>query len=543
MNKRILFYVIFVILLAFFFSLFSISDDSTVLLYALYSFSRMLAAYFISFAFSVVYGFYAAKSKRNERIMIPILDILQSVPILGFFPVVMFVLIAFLPTAVGVELASIFLIFTSQAWNMAFGVYESIITIPQQISDAAKSFNFRKGILFRTLYFPAMIPKLVYNSIMSWAGGWYFLFAAEIISLGNVSYTLPGLGSFMWEEVSSNHIDLGLLALGTLVIIIISMDIFIWRPLTITSTKYKYEEVEDTQTYQKFYFLKFLSYLPRVRIITNYIKNIFNKILRSKIKRIGLKFKYMKWAWISVFILLIVAIGVGFAINFNQFLVDLAKIKIDQITVIPLAIVLSSMRMAIAYALSLAWILPVSYYMISHKKANQVLTPVFEVLASIPATALFPFIVIIFLKLPGGLNLISILLIMTGMQWYILFNVLGGMSNFPADLTEVSKSFKFKRWLYLKKVFLPGIYPSIITGSITGWGGGWNALIISEYIAINGVVYSVIGLGSLIDIATYHNTNIMLNLVYLFFMIITVLSFNRLLWKQLYKRVEKYKIE
>jgi len=543
MNKRILFYVIFVILLAFFFSLFSISDDSTVLLYALYSFSRMLAAYFISFAFSVVYGFYAAKSKRNERIMIPILDILQSVPILGFFPVVMFVLIAFLPTAVGVELASIFLIFTSQAWNMAFGVYESIITIPQQISDAAKSFNFRKGILFRTLYFPAMIPKLVYNSIMSWAGGWYFLFAAEIISLGNVSYTLPGLGSFMWEEVSSNHIDLGLLALGTLVIIIISMDIFIWRPLTITSTKYKYEEVEDTQTYQKFYFLKFLSYLPRVRIITNYIKNIFNKILRSKIKRIGLKFKYMKWAWISVFILLIAAIGVGFAINFNQFLVDLAKIKIDQITVIPLAIVLSSMRMAIAYALSLAWILPVSYYMISHKKANQVLTPVFEVLASIPATALFPFIVIIFLKLPGGLNLISILLIMTGMQWYILFNVLGGMSNFPADLTEVSKSFKFKRWLYLKKVFLPGIYPSIITGSITGWGGGWNALIISEYIAINGVVYSVIGLGSLIDIATYHNTNIMLNLVYLFFMIITVLSFNRLLWKQLYKRVEKYKIE
>jgi len=543
MNKRILFYVIFVILLAFFFSLFSISDDSTVLLYALYSFSRMLAAYFISFAFSVVYGFYAAKSKRNERIMIPILDILQSVPILGFFPVVMFVLIAFLPTAVGVELASIFLIFTSQAWNMAFGVYESIITIPQQISDAAKSFNFRKGILFRTLYFPAMIPKLVYNSIMSWAGGWYFLFAAEIISLGNVSYTLPGLGSFMWEEVSTNHIDLGLLALGTLVIIIISMDIFIWRPLTITSTKYKYEEVEDTQTYQKFYFLKFLSYLPRVRIITNYIKNIFNKILRSKIKRIGLKFKYMKWAWISVFILLIAAIGVGFAINFNQFLVDLAKIKIDQITVIPLAIVLSSMRMAIAYALSLAWILPVSYYMISHKKANQVLTPVFEVLASIPATALFPFIVIIFLKLPGGLNLISILLIMTGMQWYILFNVLGGMSNFPADLTEVSKSFKFKRWLYLKKVFLPGIYPSIITGSITGWGGGWNALIISEYIAINGVVYSVIGLGSLIDIATYHNTNIMLNLVYLFFMIITVLSFNRLLWKQLYKRVEKYKIE
>jgi NitT/TauT family transport system permease protein len=150
MNKRILFYVIFVILLAFFFSLFSISDDSTVLLYALYSFSRMLAAYFISFAFSVVYGFYAAKSKRNERIMIPILDILQSVPILGFFPVVMFALIAFLPTAVGVELASIFLIFTSQAWNMAFGVYESIITIPQQISDAAKSFNFRKGILFRT---------------------------------------------------------------------------------------------------------------------------------------------------------------------------------------------------------------------------------------------------------------------------------------------------------------------------------------------------------------------------------------------------------
>lgn len=543
MNKRILFYVIFVILLAFFFSLFSINDDFMVLLYALYSFGRMLAAYIISFAFSVVYGFYAAKSKRNERIMIPILDILQSVPILGFFPVVMFALISFLPTAIGVELASIFLIFTSQAWNMAFGVYESIITIPQQISDSAKSFNFRRGQLFRTLYFPAMIPKLVYNSIMSWAGGWYFLFAAEIISLGNVSYTLPGLGSFMWKEVSSNHLSLGLLALGTLVIIIISMDIFIWRPLTISSTKYKYEEVEDSQTYQKFYFLKFLSYLPRVKIITDYVKNAFNKILRFKIRKIGLKFRYMKWAWLSFLMFVIAAIIFGFVLNFNQFLADLEKIKIDQLTVIPLAIVLSSMRMAIAYVISLAWILPVSYYLISHKRANQILTPLFEVLASIPATALFPFIVIIFLKFPGGLNLISILFIMTGMQWYIFFNVLGGMGSFPADLSEVSKSFKFKKWLYLKKVFLPGIYPSIITGSITGWGGGWNALIISEYIAINGVVYSVIGLGSLIDIATYHNTNIMLNLVYLFFMIVTVLSFNRLLWKRLYKRVEKYKIE
>ncbi|MEM4058212.1 MAG: ABC transporter permease subunit, partial [Thermoplasmata archaeon] len=346
MNKRILFYVIFVILLAFFFSLFSINEDATVLLYALYSFGRMLAAYILSFAFSVVYGFYAARSKRNERIMIPILDILQSVPILGFFPVVMFALIAFLPTAVGVELASIFLIFTSQAWNMAFGVYESIITIPQQISDSAKSFNLRRGQLFRVLYFPAMIPKLVYNSIMSWAGGWYFLFAAEIISLGNVSYTLPGLGSFMWEEVSSNHIYLGLLALGTLVIIIISMDIFIWRPLTITSTKYKYEEVEDTQTYQKFYFLKFLSYLPRVKIITDYVKNAFNKILRFRIRKIGMKFKYMKWAWIFLLLFIIAAIIFGFVANFNQFLADLAKIKIDQMTVIPLAIVLSSMRMA-----------------------------------------------------------------------------------------------------------------------------------------------------------------------------------------------------
>ncbi|MEM3264762.1 MAG: ABC transporter permease subunit, partial [Thermoplasmata archaeon] len=411
MNKRILFYVIFVILLAFFFSLFSINEDATVLLYALYSFGRMLAAYILSFAFSVVYGFYAARSKRNERIMIPILDILQSVPILGFFPVVMFALIAFLPTAVGVELASIFLIFTSQAWNMAFGVYESIITIPQQISDSAKSFNLRRGQLFRVLYFPAMIPKLVYNSIMSWAGGWYFLFAAEIISLGNVSYTLPGLGSFMWEEVSSNHIYLGLLALGTLVIIIISMDIFIWRPLTITSTKYKYEEVEDTQTYQKFYFLKFLSYLPRVKIITDYVKNAFNKILRFRIRKIGMKFKYMKWAWIFLLLFIIAAIIFGFVANFNQFLADLAKIKIDQMTVIPLAIVLSSMRMAVAYAISLAWILPVSYYMISHKKANQILTPIFEVLASIPATALFPFIVVIFLKFPGGLNLISIFLI------------------------------------------------------------------------------------------------------------------------------------
>ncbi|MDP8011486.1 MAG: ABC transporter permease subunit [Thermoplasmata archaeon] len=531
-----------ILLVVAFYAMFPPSLVLKVWVYASFSFSRMLAAYILSLIFSILYGLYAATNKKAERIMIPILDILQSIPILGFFPIAIYLLIIYLPTAVGVELASIILIFTSQAWNMAFGVYESILTIPNDIKDAANVFKLKGMRRFRILYYPAMIPRLVYNSMMSWAGGWYFLFAAEIISVGNTSYKIPGLGSFMWEMVESGKLEYGLLALATLIVIIVAMDILIWRPLSKASEKYKYESLSEEQITKKFYLAKILDYMPSMDFMFKFFRFRMNRSLKGRHFRFFVKlWRNKRYLGYAALILIFGFIGYALGVSLRKGIY--INVPISAIYPVPLAILLSIARLAIAYALSLLWIIPVVIYIKFHRRAEKILNPIFEIAASIPATALFPFFVLILIKTPFGINLASILLIMTGMQWYILFNALSGISSFPADYDAVSKAFKFSKWQYIKKVLLPGIYPPIITGSITGWGGGWNALIVSEYLFINGVTYSVLGIGYLIDYATYVQGNVMLNIIYVIFMALTVVVLNRLLWRKLYARSQRYAYE
>jgi len=540
--RKYLIVEISILLIVAIYALFPQSIDLKVFLYSLFSFGRMLAAYVISLIFSIFYGLYAAINKKAEKILIPTLDILQSVPILGFFPVVLFLFIYYFPAGIGVELASIILIFTSQAWNMAFGVYESIITIPKELREVTNAFSLTGLSRFRILYFPAMIPRLVYNSMMSWAGGWYFLFAAEIISVGNVNYTLPGLGSFLWTEVEDGHIFNGLLALFTLILIIIAMDILIWRPLAKVSEKYKYESVAETAPERRLYLLNILKFLPLFKKPLNIFRKIIERIttvakfpLFSKIWK---NVKYVGYAFlIFIFSLIVYAIILAFQHGIS------VEISPSYLSPVPLAIVLSILRLSIAYFLSLLWIIPVAIYLKSKKEKSKYLVPVFEILASIPATALFPFFVLLLINLPFGVDLASIFLIMTGMQWYILFNVLSGINTFPSDFDDVSRVFRLTRWQYIRKVLLPGIYPSIITGSITGWGGGWNALIVSEYIVVNGVVYSVLGLGYLIDYATYDLGNVALNILYVMVMVLVVFTLNKLLWRRLYERAKLHSYE
>ncbi len=540
--RRYVIIEISILLIVAIYAIFPLSLDFRVFVYSIFSFSRMLSAYILSLIFSIFYGLYAATNRKAERILIPILDILQSVPILGFFPVVLFLFIYYFPAGIGVEIASIILIFTSQAWNMAFGVYESIITIPKDLKEVSDAFSLTGLSKFRILYFPAMIPRLVYNSMMSWAGGWYFLFAAEIISVGNVNYTIPGLGSFLWIEVESGHIYNGLLALFTLILIIIAMDIFIWRPLTKISEKYKYESVSEATVERRFYMLNILKFLPVFKKPFNIFRRIFDKITHRAnfhiFSMIWKNIKYIGYAFL-LFILSLIGYSIYLVVHNGLNL----SISPSYLVPVPLAIVLSVLRLSIAYFLSLLWIIPVAIYLKSKKEKSKYLVPVFEVLASIPATALFPFFVLLLINLPFGVDLASIFLIMTGMQWYILFNVLSGIGSFPSDFDDVAKAFKLSKWQYIKKVLLPGIYPAIITGSITGWGGGWNALIVSEYIVVNGVVYSVLGLGYLIDYATYDLGNVALNITYVIVMVIVVFTLNKILWRKLYEKAKLHSYE
>lgn len=519
-----------------FYAVFPPSLVLTVWEYSAYSFLRMLAGYILSLIFSILYGLYAATNKKAERILIPVLDILQSIPILGFFPIAIFILIMYLPSGVGAEIASIILIFTSQAWNMAFGVYESITTIPDDLKNVSSAFQLKGLARFRYLYFPAMVPRLVYNSMMSWAGGWYFLFAAEIISVGNVNYTLPGLGSFMWRMVENGLVSYGLLALGTLIIIIVLMDILIWRPLSLVSEKYKYETLTEEQIERKFYLARILDYLPSFDFLIKFFKKFIPNHRRFRL--LSFLWRYKKY--IGYFTLFLIISFIAYA-SVQAFISGVSfEIYPNDIYLIPIALLFSLGRLLVAYLLSLAWIIPLAIYLKGHRNAEKILDPVFEILASIPATALFPFFVLIFIKTPFGINLASILLIMTGMQWYLLFNVLSGIRSFPADYDTVSRAFGLTRWQYIRSVFLPGIFPPLVTGSITGWGGGWNALIVSEYILINGTVYSVLGIGYLIDYATYVRGNVFLNIFYVFIMAFTVVIINRLFWRKMYARAQRY---
>lgn len=518
--------------------------------YAFYSFLRMLAAYILALVFSIAYGMTAALRKGADRIMMPILDILQSVPVLGFFPAAVFFFITlFRGNQVGVEMASVFLIFTSQAWNMTFGVYESLTTIPKDVREAAGVYGLTGAERFRRLLLPACSAKLVYNSILSWAGGWYFLIATEIIAIGPVNFQLRGLGSFLVQTSQKGQIGLTFLGLGVLVFIIILMDVFLWRPLTVWSQKFRYEFAAPTTQphYQRSIllrlFLRFRAWGPLRRTVAAgaaVIKKPFFALgdrISEGVRALARR-KSVVGFW---------AVGrratqafLAVALIYLTYLAVVALIGVfskpapPDAVMIPAAIAVSFLRLALAYVIALAWTIPVAVKIGHSPKAASLLTPVFEVVASIPATALFPLMVLFIVKYTGSLDLAAIILILTGMQWYLLFNLIAGTSAIPHDLKEVAGIHQLRGWLYWRRVVLPALFPSIVTGSITAWGGGWNALIIAEYFKFGGRTFSTFGIGSLLDRATFETGNAQLMLLALVGMVVVIVSINRLFWRRLY---------
>lgn len=533
--------------------------------YALYSFLRMLAAYILSVIFSLVYGYTAAMNKKAEKIMLPVLDVLQSVPVLGFFPIVIIFLInLFKGSKLGVELAAIVLIFTSQAWNIAFGVYESLTTIPNDLLLAAKAFLLKGRLLFIKLLFPASIPKLVYNSIMSWAGGWYFLIACEIITAGPAYYRLPGLGSFLMEAAETGDWFSLIIGIVTLVSIITLMNIFIWHPLQIFAERFKYEytavgvvrPVGRTGLMSIFAPISWLKKIPLPKKAIKFAPNLTIGFMHvtSYIFHLPIKFfqilkkilpKEIVFKILKVMLIFIGIVFLGGLIYFSaKALVYVFTNPFPKEAVsIPLALFFSFIRLLIAYILSLAWTLPLAIYLGRNKKINQILMPVFEIAASIPATALFPVIVMVVIHYTHSMNIASILLILTGMQWYLLFNLTSGVASIPEDLKEAVKSLRVGRWLTYRKLILPSLVPSLITGSITGWGGGWNALIVSEYLVYQNKTYSAFGIGNLLNCATYSG-DFSLLLLSLLSMIIVIVSLNHLFWRRLYEfAVNRYRFD
>jgi NitT/TauT family transport system permease protein len=522
--------------------------------YAFCSFYRMLAAYIIALIFSIIYGMAAARGGLYERILIPAIDIAQSVPVVGFFPAAVYFFVALAHgSRLGVEMAAVFLIFTSQAWNMALGVYEAVKTIPEDSKDAIESFGGRGWLKFKRLLLPASVPKLVYNSILSWVAGWYFLIACEIITVGPASYRLPGLGSFLWEaSEKGRNFDLAA-GLLTLLAIIVAMDIVVWQPLSTWAEKFKYEFAASSGAAQSLGMFDALGgigpavtrglraiLLPPIRLIARAIEALPRgpRLTPEQSRRVGQIVRTLIISSIVIFTLWALARG------FVALVKTLSQPWPSDARQIPEAIAFSTIRMIVAYAISLAWTVPCALAASENPRFNRILSPIAEIVGSMPATALFPIIVAAFIEFTGGMNVASIVLILTGMQWYLLFNLLAGINQVPEDLKEAARAFGLSRIARWRKLTLPAVTPSLITGSITAWGGGWNALILSEYFVYNEQTHQVLGIGALLDEATYKSSNGVMILLSLLSMIAVVLLLNRLMWRPLYNlATERYRLD
>ena len=544
----------------------AINTFQTIALFTTYSLGRMFAAMLVSLVLALSYGIAAAKYKRAQKVMIPLLDILQSVPILGFFPVAIFLLIAILgETGLGVEVAAIFLIVTSMAWNMIFAVYESMLTLPREVNEVSSAFNLRGWRKFRRVFFPATIPKLVFNMILSWSNGWYFLVAAEIISVGTQSYTLPGLGSFLATSTYSGDFAGAFFGIIVLILIIFATDLLIWRPIEALSARYKFDPapIELATPSGIFNVSRISGRLVRFPIpkgtspLIHWIRHIITGTLQfmSRVidelhsKVIGGRYWIFKDIGRGVGLLFLALILYSlFTIVFTgrqNIFQSISGLLTDpnlmeKVYQIPISTISSLGRLGVALLISLAWTSVVAVKIARGGRRFAVAMPIFQTAAAIPPTAFFPFIVVLFIDIPGGLELAAILLTITGMQWYLLFNLIAGVRSIPSDVNEVARSVKLQGIGYWKKVLLPSMYPSLVTGSITAWGGGWNALILAEFVIVGGKTFSVLGLGALINIAAYEIGDVSLLLLIVFSMVVTIVVIDRFFWRRLYAKVEEW---
>jgi NitT/TauT family transport system permease protein len=520
--------------------------------YTFCSFYRMLAAYIVALIFSIAYGMAAARGGQWERILIPVVDIAQSVPVVGFFPAAIYFFVALAPGRLGVEMAVVFLIFTSQAWNMTLGIYESVKTIPGDSNESLQAFGVTGWLRFQRLLMPACVPKLVYNSILSWVAGWYYLTACEIITVGPANYRLPGIGSFLMEAANDGRMLAILAGLVMLLAVIVLMDVIVWQPLTEWSEKFRFEFAASSGPAHSLGMLDVFGgigpavlrmlrtiLLPPWRVAERALDKLAHVPALSSPAAKSSSRLLRRFLIGSLVIFLAWAVGAG--------LIALAHALIRpwpaEAKQIPGAMLMSFGRLVVAYAISLAWTVPCALAASESVKFKRILTPFAEIAGAIPATAFFPLIVLFVVRLTGGMNLASILLILTGMQWYVLFNLLAGVNSVPEDLREAARAFGLSRVATWRKLILPAVMPSLITGSLTAWGGGWNALIVSEYVPFRGHIYTVNGLGALLQVATWAGNGTMI-LLSLLSMVLVVVLLNRVVWRRLYdSATERYRLD
>ncbi len=536
--------------------------------YALLSLVRSLLALILSYIFAIIYGTLAANNKTLERFLIPLLDVLQSLPVVAFLPGFVLALISvFHSSRWGLELACLLTIFTGQVWNLAFAYYESQRTLPPEFNEVAKIYSLSQVQKFFFVDLPNGYRPLIYNGMMSMAGGWFFLTTCEAFTLGNKDFRLPGLGSYLSETFSTGNYFNFCIALVTLLIIIIGTDFLLWKPLIAWVTRFR-DGDDGKAVVEESWFLSIIRQTSLPDIISNFFKrSVLFLFPKAEIKETGATRKYLidnidKWGTIispknwfsdanvnklkrSSIVSLIVTFAVGGLVftllpklpTFGQSLASLSNK--DWFTLIH-AVFLTGAKVFCVIFISTIWTIPVGLWLGLNPKLERFFQPIIQNLAAFPAPVLFPLLTLCLsiVKLPPFLN--ATLLMCVGSQWYILFNVIGGASRIPADLKFVTQIYKFSLWHRFSKLYFPAILPSLATGWITAAGGAWNASMVAEVVDYPGGSMHSFGIGAELANASAEG-NYQKLMAAIICIVVTLVILNRTVWRTLHIYAERVK--
>jgi NitT/TauT family transport system permease protein len=505
--------------------------------YALRTVLRMFMALVASLVFSLAYAALAAKSRQAEKVLIPTLDVLQSVPILGFLSITVTGFIALFPgSLLGVECAAIFAIFTSQAWNMTFSVFQSFRTLPGDLDEAARMYHLTAWGRFWRLEVPHAMPNLIWNMMMSVSGGWFFVVASEAITVAGHSIQLPGVGSYIAVAIEKQDLTAIYYAVLVMFIVIVLYDQLLFRPLLAWSRKFKVEELGAEEPQRPW----FLVMMQRARIfdlIELVTDRLFGALSRSLARRP--KFRFLpppsgrplpRWAervWDGLLVAAALAALVWLVVFVR------ATIEWSEVGEVVLLGLATATRVLVLIAIaSLIWV-PIGVWIGLRPAIADRAQAIVQFLAAFPANLFFPIAVVLILRFHLDVEIWVSPLMILGTQWYILFNVISGAAALPGDLQYAADNLGVTRWLWWRRVILPGIFPAYITGAVTAAGGSWNASIVSEVVKWGDTTLTATGIGAYIahwtEIGDSQRIALGITVLCLY-----VIMFNRLLWRRLY---------
>ena len=503
--------------------------------YTLLSFLRGAVAYVLSFFFTLFYARWAAYDRRAERFLIPVLDILQSIPLAAFLTPIELALVGLFPHSnIGIELTCVIVIFTGQVWNMTFSFYYSLKALPADFSFVGKLARFTPWQKFTQIEIPFAAKGLVYNSMVSVAGGWFFLSIIEAFRLGDQDFRVKGVGSYMSVAQEQNNGWAQVYAVIAMIIMIVAIDQLIWRPLIVWSNKFKIEDTES-EYQDRSAVLRFFS---RSRVVGWMHERFTRVVMRpATVKeeaaplpspRAGAGFlSFLPWR--KIFLLLTLVLLIYGAWNIVRLLWE---VRFSEWLIIGRDLLFTLMRVLSAVALSTLIAVPIGVWIGSNPRLARYLMPLTQIAASFPSPLVFPNLAILIFLLHGNLQWGAVILMIFGTIWYILFNVISGASAIPQDLRACTQLTHLKGWQRWRTLWLPGIFPALTTGWITAAGGAWNTSIVAEYVQYEGKTHTATGLGALI-LDAQNNSNYPVLAASVLSMALFVVFFNRLVWKRL----------